>query len=126
MKIFAVVLSFLLFTFIIALPPLALQYTGYRYFLAPGFWASFFFLSGVTLLALVVMLIVKQKEQDLFAQAFLGGTTFKILACLVFIFVLLAKYAGDKHVFVTDFFYIYLLNTAFEVYVLLRKLRHEN
>jgi hypothetical protein len=32
----------------------------------------------------------------------------------------------NKYVFVADFFYIYFLNTAFEVYSLLCNLRNQN
>lgn len=126
MKITSVVLFYLLFAIIIALPPLAFQYTGNSGFLTAGFWATFLFMSGLTFLLLLGMLIAKQKDQSYFTQAFLAGTTIKILACLIFIFVFLTKYAVDKHVFLGDFFYIYLLNTVFEIYVLLRSLRHEN
>lgn len=126
MKITTVVLFFLLFTVIIAIPPLAFQYTGNGSVLAPGFWRTFFFMSGLTLLLLTGMLIVKQRGQEYFTQAFLGGTTFKILACLIFIFIFLSKYVTNKHVFLADFFYMYLLNTVFEIYVLLRSLRHKN
>ena len=71
------------------------------------------------------MLAAKQKNQEYFTAAFLGGTTIKLLACLIFIFVFVRRNAADKHIFLLDFIYIYLLNTAFEVYILLRNLRHE-
>ena len=59
------------------------------------------------------------------AQVFLAGTTFKILACLAFLVVFIMKIKVDKPVFVGNFFYLYFLNTAFEVYILLRTLRHK-
>ena len=126
MKISLAILYFLLFTIVLALPPLALQYTGNTILLANGFWIIFGFISGLTFLVLIVMLIVEQKSNEYFAQAFLGGTTFKILFCLIFIFVFLHINPTDKHIFLADFCYIYFLNMGFEVYVLLRKLRHEN
>jgi len=126
MKIPQAILYFFLFTFIIAAPPLVLQYTGNTSLLTPGFWVLFFFISGITFLVLMLMLFVGEKNKEYFAQGFLGGTTFKILACLVFIFVFSRKNAPDKTVFLVNFTYIYLLNMGFEVYVLLRKLRHEN
>jgi hypothetical protein len=61
----------------------------------------------------------------MFSEAFMGATVVKLLACLIFIVILLAKSKVNKHVFLGDFFYIYFLNTAFEVYILLRTLRHE-
>jgi hypothetical protein len=126
MKITPSILSFLLFTLIIAIPPALLQYTGNITLLNPGFWTIFFFMSGLTFLVLVMMLIVQQKKKEFFAQAFLGGTTLKILTCLIFIFVFLSYNTINKMVFMGDFFYIYLLNTLFEVYVLIRNLRHKN
>jgi F0F1-type ATP synthase assembly protein I len=83
-------------------------------------------MSGLTFLVVAMMLIVKQKNKEYFTQAFLGGTTIKILACLVFIVLFLMKNKLNKHVFLADFFYVYLLNMVFEVYVLLRNLRHKN
>jgi hypothetical protein len=126
MKISSSILSFLLFTIIIAVPPAVLQYTGNKGMLVPGFWIVFSFMSALTFLILIGMLIAKQKNQEYFTPAFLAGTTFKLLACLIFIFVFVAKNAANKHVFLGDFVYIYLLNTVFEIYVLLRNLRHEN
>jgi hypothetical protein len=126
MKISTSIFSFLLFIFIIAIPPLALQYTGNTGLLADGFWTVFCFMSGVTFLILVVMLIATNKNQEYLTPAFLGGTTFKILASLIFIFVFLSKKPSDKPIFLVDFLYVYLLNTVFEVYILLRTLRHKN
>ncbi len=83
-------------------------------------------MSALTLLVLSIMLIVDKKNPDYFAQAFLGGTTLKILAALAFIFIFRAKNHVDKAVFLGDFMYIYLLNTVFEVYILLRNLRLKN
>ena len=62
---------------------------------------------------------------NFFSEAFLGATVVKILACLIFVLVFLAKNKVEKYVFVGDFFYVYFLNTAFEVYILLRTLRHK-
>ena len=83
-------------------------------------------MSALTFLVLMLMLVVNEKKPDYFAQAFLGGTTIKILACLIFIYVFLSNNRLNKLVFMADFFYIYLLNTVFEIYVLLRNLRHKN
>ena len=126
MKISQAILYFILFTIALAVPPVVLLYTGNAVLLAKGFWIVFGFISGLTFLVLLLMLIVEQKSKEYFAQAFLGGTTFKILVCLIFIFVFLRINATDKHIFLADFCYVYFLNMGFEVYVLLRKLRHEN
>jgi hypothetical protein len=126
MKISQAILYFLVFTVILAIPPLLLHYTGNTGLLTPNFWVLFFFIAGLTFLVVIMMLFVAQQNSEYFAQAFLGGTTFKILVCLIFIFVFSRNNTPDKPVFLANFAYIYLLNMAFEVYVLLRKLRHEN
>jgi len=126
MKIGPIIAFFLVFTLIIAVPPAILQYSGNGNLLNTGFWTIFLFMSVLTFLVLMLMMIVYQKNAEYFAQAFLGGTTLKILGCLIFIFVFLANNKVNKLLFMADFFYIYLLNTAFEIYVLLRNLRHKN
>jgi len=126
MKIGPSLIAFLLFIVIIAVPPALLQYTGNTALITPGFWTLFIFMSVLTFLVLVLMLVVKKKNDTYFPQAFLGGTTFKILASLVFIFIFLSKNSPGRPVFLGDFAYVYLLNMGFEVYILLRNLRHEN
>jgi hypothetical protein len=126
MKILPPILAFIPFVAIIAIPPALLQYTGNAGLITNGFWTIFGFMAGLTFLVVTAMLVVKKRNKEYFTQAFLGGTTVKILACLVFILVFVAKNKVDKAYFLADFFYIYLLNTAFEIYVLLRSLRLEN
>jgi hypothetical protein len=125
MKIYQAILFFLWFTFIIAIPPYAANRYGHAYLLTPDFWLMFSFLSGLTLLVVASILIIRQMYPRMFSEAFMGATVVKLLACLIFIVILLAKSKVNKHVFLGDFFYIYFLNTAFEVYILLRTLRHE-
>ena len=125
MKIYQAILFYIWFTLIIAIPPYALNAYGHATLLIPQFWLIFFFLSGLTLLVVASILIVRQMYPTMFSEAFMGATAFKILACMIFMLVLLTKNKVDKHVFTGDFFYIYFLNTAFEVYILLRTLRHK-
>jgi hypothetical protein len=125
MKIYQALLFFIWFTFIIAIPPYALANYGYADLITPEFWLIFFFLSGLTLLVVASILIVRQMFPTMFSEAFMGATVVKILACLIFVLVFLAKNKVNKYVFVGDFFYVYFLNTAFEVYILLRTLRHK-
>jgi len=125
MKIYQALLFYLWFTFIIAIPPYALNAYGHADLVIPQFWVIFFFLSGLTLLVVACILIVRQMFPTMFSEAFMGATVVKILGCLVFVLVFLAKNKVDKYVFLGDFFYIYFLNTVFEVYILLRTLRHK-
>ena len=125
MKIYQALLFFIWFTFIIAIPPYAMGKYGHADLLTPQFWLIFFFLSGLTLLVVASILIVRQMYPNMFSEAFMGATAVKILACLIFVVVFLAKNKVNKYVFLGDFFYVYFLNTAFEVYILLRTLRHK-
>lgn len=125
MKIYQALLFYLWFTFIIAIPPYALHAYGHADLITPKFWLVFAFLSGLTLLVVAGILIVRQMYPQMFTEAFMGATVFKLLGCLIFVLVFVAKNKVEKPVFLSDFFYIYLLNTAFEVYILLRTLRHK-
>lgn len=125
MKIYQALLFYVWFTFIIAIPPFALQHYGHSDLVIPDFWLVFFFLSGISLLVVAGILVVRQMYPDMFTSAFMGGTVFKILACVIFMLVFLSKNKVEKYDFVADFFYVYFLNTAFEVYILLRTLRHK-
>ena len=126
MNILKNVFSYLLFLAVLAAPPLWLSKNGHAELLAPHFWLIFFFLSGLTLIVIITVLMGQQIDGERGAQFFLAATTFKILACLVFALVFLLKNKVNKYVFVADFFYIYFLNTAFEIYTLLRNLRNQN
>jgi hypothetical protein len=126
LKNYKPVISFLLFTLLLALPPLFLKYFANGDLLVPGFWMLFSFMSFITFIVIVIVLIVQQKNNDMYASAFLGATTFKLLASLIFILVFIKKSHPVKYVFMLDFAYLYFLNTVFEIYGLLRNLRNQN
>jgi hypothetical protein len=115
-----------LFVAITAVPPLVLIYTGHADWLAPKFWLLFFFISGLTFLTVVSILMVAKINAEMYAQAFLAATTVKILASMIFVLIFLLKIKVNKYVFAADFFYIYFLNMAFEIYGLLCNLRNQN
>jgi hypothetical protein len=125
MKIYQAILFYLWFTIIIAVPPYALNAYGHANLIIPEFWLVFFFLTGLTLLVVTSILIIRQMFPGMFSEAFMGASVVKILACLIFVVIFLAKNKVEKHVFIGDFFYVYFLNTAFEVYILLRTLRNK-
>ena len=125
MKIYQALLFCLWFIVIIAIPPFALNAYGHGNLLIPDFWLFFCFLSGLSVVVVTVILVVRQMYPTMFTEGFMAATGFKILACIIFILVFLSKNKVEKYVFVGDFFYIYLLNTVFEVYILLRTLRHK-
>ncbi|MBW4888401.1 hypothetical protein KXQ82_01680 [Mucilaginibacter sp. HMF5004] len=126
MSLFRFILYYLGFVIVIAIPPMVLTETAYAYLLVPHFWVLFWYMAILTLIVIVLVLMVQKSNSEFYAQAFLGGTTFKILACLIFMVIFLRKNQVDKLFFMGDFFYIYFLNTVFEVYGLLRNLRNQN
>ena len=126
MKISKTLFSFVVFTCLLAVPPLLLQYFDNGDLLVQHFWVMFAFVSILTLVAIMVVLIVQQKNNEMYAGAFLGATTFKLLACLVFVLIFIKKTHPEKINFLVDFAYLYFLNTAFEIYGLLRNLRNQN
>jgi hypothetical protein len=126
MKTKTAIIAFLIFALILAIPPVALIFTGHDNFLVPHFWLIFSFITGLTFLVLVAIIVTKQVNPENYAQTFLATTVFKLLACLAFMVVFIMKTKVDKTVFAGNFFYLYFLNTAFEVYVLLRNLRNQN
>ena|ERR1700712_4375256 len=126
MKVLPSIFAYLAFVILLAIMPVTAQHNGYAEWLVTNFWLMFFFISVLTLLVLGSILVVQNKKEDYYVQAFMASTTVKILACLVFIIVFLAKNKINKYVFLADFAYVYFLNMGFEVYILLRNLRHKN
>ena len=126
MKIQSAIISLGIFILLLAIPPLYLIFADRPNFLVPHFWVMFAFITGLTMLVLVALLVTQKINPEKYAQTFLATTTFKILACLAFLVVFIMKTKVDKVVFTGNFFYLYFLNTAFEVYVLLRNLRNQN
>ena len=125
MKIYQAILFYIWFTFIIAIPPYILSSNGHANLIMPDFWLIFFFLSGLTLLVVASILIIRQMFPTMFSEAFMGATIVKILSCLIFVLIFVHENKVEKHVFIGDFFYEYFLNTAFEIYILLRTLRNK-
>jgi glucan phosphoethanolaminetransferase (alkaline phosphatase superfamily) len=117
---------YLLFVVLIAIPPALLIYAGQTEYIIAKFWVLFGFLGVLTFMLIITVLIVQQKNKELYTAAFLATTTVKILATLFFVLFFLRKNHVDKYAFAGDFFYVYFLNTGFEVYGLLRNLRNQN
>jgi len=126
LKLLRHILFFILFVIVLAVPPFMLANNGYASLLIPHFWLVFFFLSGLTLVVVIAVLIGQQMDAEKGTQMFLATTVFKILACLVFALIFILKNKLNRYIFVAEFFYIYFLNTAFEIYILLRNLRNQN
>ncbi len=119
-------IPFFVFTLLLAAVPLCLTLAGMQKLLATQFWPMFIFIGLLTLIVLTLVFLIQRKMPEYYAQAFLTGTVLKMLVCLCFMLFLVLKTKVDKPVFVANFFYLYFLNTGFEVYVLLRNLRNQN
>lgn len=126
MKISDTIIRYLIFVLLIAIPPAVLIYTGQTEYIIVKFWLLFGYLSALTLVVIITVLFVQQKNAESYAPAFLAATTVKILGTLFFVLFFLRKNHVEKFSFAADFFYVYFLNTAFEVYGLLRNLRNQN
>jgi hypothetical protein len=126
MKTQTAIIAFIIFAILLALPAVGLQFGGHANLLVPYFWLLYAFITGLTFLVMVAIIITKQVNPENYAQTFLATTVFKLLAVLAFMVVFIMKIKVNKAVFVGDFFYLYFLNTAFEVSVLLRNLRNQN
>ena len=126
MKIYKSVLWYLLFVICLAIPPVILLNTGNGFLIVPHFWVIFAFVSGLTLISIILILIIQKLNNEMYTAAFLGATTFKLLSCLVFVLIFTKKSQPEKLPFVVDFMYIYFLNMAFEIWSLLSNLRNQN
>jgi hypothetical protein len=115
-------LQFVVFTAVLAAIPALLGSS----WLVPKFWVLFFFVTAFTFIAIASLLAIQRFKPDLYAQTFLVTTIVKMLGCMAFALVFVSKIHIDKTVFLLDFAYLYFLNTAFEVYVLLCNLRNQN
>jgi len=126
LKLYKVLLQFIIFSALLAVPAVILTYVENGYWLVLDFWGVFIFLSLLTLVTTLAVLLVQQKNSEMYGQAFLAATTFKLLATLVFILIFIKETKPLKIVFMVDFMYLYFLNMAFEIYGLLRNLRNQN
>lgn len=94
--------------------------------LANQFWAIFCFVAGVTCIAYIVVYVGIKHHPETGVMAIMGSIAIKMLLCLAFILIYSLKAKGIGLIFAFNFFSLYLLFTFFEIYCLLRNLRHQN
>jgi len=105
---------------------------GLQHILAPlvllssNFWLLFIYLFVLTSIVYVLSIFGLHKGGEYGVFSILGGIVIKLLFALALFLVILVKTTENQLVLGLNFFSIYLLFTAFEVTVLLRKLRHQN
>ncbi|WP_121812615.1 hypothetical protein [Mucilaginibacter kameinonensis] len=125
MKLRTVILSFLLFAVVIATPPLLVSKSVHVAWLDPHFWIIFGFVTGLTFITIISILVVTKINKEIYAQTFLAATMVKLLTCMFFCLFFLVKIKVNGVIFVANFFYVYFFNLVFEIYGLLRTLRNQ-
>ncbi|TZF81285.1 hypothetical protein FW774_18605 [Pedobacter sp. BS3] len=95
-------------------------------FFIPKFWVVFGFIAVTTLIASLGALQGIKRSGDLSVYIILGATTIKLLLCMGLAVFYLLNFKVKGMIFAADFFSVYLLFTAFEVYTILHNLRHQN
>jgi len=111
----------LCFFLVIALPPLLLNA-----YLVPHFWVIYLLFAFLTISVHLFTfwgILISNKAS---VRTFLGGTSLKFLVWMIFVFFYLRENDVDHLKFLLNFFYLYLLNSGFEIYCLLCTLRNQN
>jgi hypothetical protein len=94
--------------------------------LAERFWVLFFFLSGLTYIAYLMADLGIKRNPEVGVMAIMGSITLKMLFSLAFVLIYSQKSHQMGLKFLVSFFSLYLLFSFFEIYCLLRNLRHQN
>lgn len=93
--------------------------------LIPNFWLVYFYMAGITLLVYFLSIIGIKKAGENQPMILLGGLVIRLLCSLSLVLIYLQKTKIDPLIFIINFFSIYFLFTVFEIYCLLRNLRHQ-
>ena len=94
--------------------------------LVKNFWVVFGFIAGITYIAYMLVDIGIKRDPEVGIMAIMGSIAVKMIFCMAFVLVYIIKAKGNGRLFVLNFFSVYFLFTAFEIYCLLRNLRHQN
>ncbi|WP_354331168.1 hypothetical protein [Pedobacter sp. CG_S7] len=94
--------------------------------LVPKFWLVFGFLGGITYIAYLMVYLGTKSSPETGIMAIMGSIALKMLFSMAFVLIYSLKSTGSGLVFVLNFFSLYLLFSCFEIYCLLRNLRHQN
>jgi hypothetical protein len=104
----------------------AIEYLYFpQHFLIPHFWVVYFFMAFITLIVYIFSYYGLKKGGDHQSGILLGAIVIRLLLTLALILIYTQKIKVDSVLFMLNFFSIYLLFTTFEIYCLLRNLRHE-
>lgn len=93
--------------------------------LIPHFWLVYTFMAGITLIIYILSIIGIKKGSDHQAFILLGGIVIRLLASMALVLIYIVNIKVNSILFILNFFSIYLSFTVFEIYCLLRNLRHQ-
>jgi len=94
--------------------------------LVPQFWLIFGFLGGLTFIAYILVYLGMKRNPETAIMAIMGSIAVKMFFSLAFVLIYSLKSQGNAFIFVANFFSLYFLFSFFEIYCLLRNLRHQN
>jgi hypothetical protein len=94
--------------------------------LADKFWVVFGFLAGITFIAYWVADLGIKRNPETGIMATMGSIALKMIFSMAFVLIYSLNSKEKGMVFVLNFFSLYLLFSFFEIYSLLRNLRHQN
>lgn len=121
------IVYYLLYTAVLAGIAIALSYIFPAVnLLATKFWLIFGFLSVLTLIAYVLAFFGIKRNPETGVMAIMGSIVLKMLFSMAFVLIYSLNHKGKDLLFVFNFFSLYLLFTCFEIFGLLRNLRHQN
>ena len=95
-------------------------------FFAPKFWLTLGFMAGITYIAYTLVDLGVKRNPEVGVMAIMGSVAVKMIFCMAFVLIYSIKVKGNGFLFTLNFFSLYFLFTAFEIYCLLRNLRHQN
>ncbi|SDE43785.1 hypothetical protein SAMN05216464_106134 [Mucilaginibacter pineti] len=127
MKLAGYLRAFVIFNMLIAIVPLVLQvFFSSQQLLIPYFWLIYGLSALLNLSVYLVSYWGMLTSDKATVKTFLGGTSIKFLLWMIIVFIYLFNITVDGTKFITNFFYLYLLHSVFEILCLLRNLRNQN
>lgn len=94
--------------------------------LVSKFWVLFIFLGGITFIAYILADLGMKRNPEAGIMAIMGSIALKMLFSMAFVLIYSQNTKEKGLVLVLNFFSLYLLFSFFEIYSLLRNLRHQN
>lgn len=94
--------------------------------LVSKFWVLFGFLAGITFIAYVLAFLGIKRNPETGIMAIMGSVALKMLFSMAFVLIYSINSKEKGMILVLNFFSLYLLFSFFEIYSLLRNLRHQN